>query len=250
MGLGCARACGEPHVAPPPPEMVRVPSGEIEMGCDDAKDPQCDSLEQPAHRVWISEFLIDRTEVTQAAYARCLAAGSCGAPRCEWAPNERADEPVRCVTWAQARAYCAWAGKRLPSEAEWEKAARGSDGRRYPWGNAAPTCALASYVRCGVTPAAVGAHPSGASPYGALDMAGNVDEWVEDWYSTEYYRTCPARDPLGPSSGMQRVVRGGAYDPWHMRSASRNAVAPDTSEALIGFRCAFPASSRYRERSR
>ena len=169
------------------------------------------------HKVYLDAFWIDRTEVTNAMYAMCVLAKKCPVPnktsslkRSDYYSNPLyADFPVINVTWTYADAYCTWAGRRLPSEAEWEKAARGTEGKDYPWGNTMPGCSLLDYSRCVGDTVAVGSYPLGASPYGALDMAGNAWEWVNDWYSNTYYNDSLRNNPLGPASGNGRVVRGG-----------------------------------------
>ena len=187
--------------------MVPVPAGSFNMGGGDEDD------EQPGHRVYLPAFQIDRDEVTRADYQRCVSAGTCAAPSGSAEP----DVAVTGVSWRDAGAYCRFAGKRLPTGGGVGKAARGTDGRIYPWGNQ-PSCDQANFGnfegegRCPHNPGRpvrVGSYP-GASPYGARDLAGNVWEWVADRYDARYYRRSPARDPKGPAKGALRVVRGGA----------------------------------------
>ena len=189
--------------------MVHIPSGSFMMGCA-AGDPQCGADEYPPHQVTLSAFDIDRFEVTQAEYQTCITAGSCTQPAANFDPVANADIPVRDVSWDQAAAYCQFAGKRLPTEAQWEFAARGTDGRLYPWGNQDPTCTLANFGGCGGAPVAAG-HDPGQSPFLELDAAGNVWEWVADYYDAAYYASSPSMDPTGPASGQNRVARGGSY---------------------------------------
>ncbi|KAF0106587.1 MAG: hypothetical protein FD146_2495 [Anaerolineaceae bacterium] len=222
--------------------MVYVPEGEFTMGSNDGKPN-----EQPVHTVYLDAYWIDQTEVTNRMYALCVAAGQCDPPgssasytRQNYYGNpEYADYPVIYVSWNVADAYCSWAGARLPTEAEWEKAARGTDGRTYPWGNTSPNSSLLNYNMIIGNTTTVGEYPSGASPYGALDMAGNVWEWVADWYSDNYYSSSPDSNPTGPSSGGLRVLRGGAWYYYDVlvRSANRNRDYPTSSDISVGFRC-------------
>ena len=230
--------------------MVHVPEGEFSMGSDEYKDSQ------PVHTVYLDEFWIDLTEVTNGMYELCVSAGDCDTPEI-LEDSTRPDYfnstfytnyPVIQVDWNDAQAYCEWTGRRLPTEAEWEKAARGTDGRRYPWGGTDFSCELAIYNPgsysngCGGVKGTnkVGSAPGGASPYGALDMVGNVAEWVADWYSATYYSESPAANPTGPTSGEDRVLRGSSFRniKLYLTTFYRRWSAPYGIGDDIGFRCA------------
>lgn len=232
--------------------MVYVPAGEFLMGSTDedigAVLDECSdcerswfSDEQPQHTVYLDAFWIDRTEVTNAQYRKCVEAEACKESGC-WDESDvnAPDQPVVCVVWDDAQDYAAWVGGRLPTEAEWEKAARGTDGRLYPWGNSPPDCHKANYVGCAGKALPVGSHPEGASPYGVLDMAGNVFEWVADLYDADYYSWTPFRNPQGPppSSCSFRVLRGGSFGNYLglVYCASREGNYPINRRDLDGFR--------------
>ena len=229
--------------------MCSVPVGPFGMGCNEAVDNQCEPSERPYHRVELDGFFIDRYEITVGDYRNCVTDGACEVPPvgklCNYSKSGRDDHPVTCVTWDQAAAYCAWAGKRLPTEAEWEKAARGIDGRKYPWGSAPE--ASCDYVVmfeesvCGVGDTQpVGTRPKGASPYGVMDMAGNVWEWVADLFDESYYQTAPVANPKGPQSGTVRVLRGGSWGMSYenfLRCSARWGKEPASDFGTIGFRC-------------
>ena len=238
---------------PTPGDMVTVPAGDFQMGCS-PNDTNCDSDESPLHTVYLDAYDIDKYEVTNARYKACVDGGGCSAPyssssytRSSYYGNAAYDSyPVIYVDWNQAAAFCAWdGGKRLPTEAEWEKAARGgSDTHIYPWGDEPPDCTLGNFYingYCVGDTSQVGSYPSGASPYGALDMAGNVWEWVSDWYQSDYYGSQASwSNPSGPTSGSYRVLRGGAWgDDWRdFRVSVRGGVNPTARSGDIGFRCA------------
>jgi formylglycine-generating enzyme required for sulfatase activity len=217
------------------------------------RDPEPEPDEFPQRAVFLPTFWIDRTEVTNADYRECVDAGVCSAQSggdFNYHNNPAFDDfPVVFVSWDDADTYCRWIGKRLPTEAEWEKAARGTDGRIWPWGNALKDNVYDPVQRANVGdsvtdgPKQVGSYPKGASPYGALDMAGNVWEWVSDWCSPTYYRDRPDPDtsPPGPTqsgSNRRKVIRGGSWGTIGVdaRTAERNAV-PSGPSYDIGFRC-------------
>lgn len=246
-----------PLIAYTPDPQLLIDRGRFTQGCASRRDRECERDERPRRRITLDRFKIDPHEVTWADYDRCVEAGTCSPidpARCEvWTGDEfirgaplpqrftRPDHPVFCVTWNDARAYCEWTGGRLPTESEWERAARGADDhRRYPWGDSAPTCALARHSGCGDGPAPIGAHPRGASPEGLLDLAGNVAEWVADWYHPRAYHKNPSENPAGPDQGRVRVVRGGSfYDPpEQLRTSYRYGLTPSLGYGVVGFRCA------------
>ncbi len=217
--------------------MVFVPAGEFTMGAGGFDDPQ--------HTVNLSGYWIGKTKVTNRMYGLCVALGVCTPPSQEpgaavYTDPAFADHPVVGVTWEQASAYCAWSGARLPTEAEWEKAARGTSAQLYPWGGAEPSCDLLNFDNCKGATTSVMTYPQGASPYGALDMAGNVFEWVGDWYAPDYYAVSPAQDPSGPAEGQARVVRGSSFEsePAQAALTIRHYANPALARRDTGFRCA------------
>lgn len=246
-------------ITPPPIDRVLVPEGAFTMGTD----TEGEGDERPAHTVTVPAFRIDRREVSRGDWRRCVRARVCSDAfaRPTWTDPRG---PVSSVNWSMANRYCRWAGGRLPTEVEWEKAARGTDGRRFPWGNDAPTLARAVYgqrMNLG-QPMPVGTHPDGASPYGALDMAGNVWEWTASVYDPYAYRF-PTRVPtcvdalasltdlrrgghqaftgaMGLPHECERTIRGGAWNYWPsgLRVTNRVHHPPRGRYPVTGFRCA------------
>lgn len=229
--------------------MVLVPAGEFTMGSNEGNDD-----ERPVHRIHLDAYYIDKYEVTVGQYGEFLDANSFDPPP-SWttmAQPSYENRPVVNVDWKDANNYCRWAGKRLPTEAEWEKAARGTDQRIYPWGNDPPTPQRANYGKTtwnnhtALVP--VGQLEDGKSPYGIYDLAGNVWEWVSDWYDPDYYTNSPLRNPTGPEAGKYKVMRGGSWDlvPENLRSSRRDFNVMSTTDYdspayrnfNSGFRCA------------
>jgi formylglycine-generating enzyme len=234
--------------------MILIPAGPFTMGSNDGLP-----AERPEHSVTLDAYFIDRYEVSLQLYGTFLQEAQHDAPS-TWddeAYMTVGDRPAVGMAWADAAAYCSWAGKRLPTEAEWEKAARGTDGRRYPWGHMQPFVDIANYNRGvwvseAITLASVaggvegmsvrhGLKDGGRSPYGLHHMAGNAAEWVADWYDREYYSKSPEKNPTGPDKGDKKVLRGGSWAdlPIGLRVSARMSAEPDFQDRTIGFRCAM-----------
>lgn len=257
-----------------PPQLVPIPAGTLNMGAADGEH-----AERPVHRVTLSAFAIERFEVSNAEFAAFVAAtGHVTDPERsgmgwhwtgEWREVRGADwrhprgpgssieglerHPVVQVSWNDAQAYCRWRGRRLPTEAEWERAARGEGDRIYPWGNEPPRegrryhasygsdeCCRADAGDGYLFTAPIGSFPSGQSPFGIHDLAGNVWEWVENWFDPDYYRRAPPVDPVNRAPTGRKVIRGGGWgnNPWGLRSTLRHANPPDIGLSMVGFRCA------------
>jgi formylglycine-generating enzyme required for sulfatase activity len=279
-------ACHQPLTQPMVEQdtMILIPAGEFLMGSTEGSDSFSD--ERPQRTVFLSAFLIDRHEVTNVQYEQFVVATGHRQPENSnpivtlWEggrPSTGSEQhPVVNVSWHDAVAYCRWAGKRLPTEAEWEKAARGTDGRLYPWGNQwdFTRANSASYwarrtiefkdgtewkafwvtgegahiskergLKGEVLTMPAGSFPDGASPYGLLDMAGNASEWVQDWFEPYYYLKAPPADPKGPKGILLKVVRGGSWlkPAKSLRTADRDYGYPDDRPSGTGFRCAKDA---------
>jgi formylglycine-generating enzyme required for sulfatase activity len=243
--------------------LLYVPAGEFVMGSDDG-----DEDERPAHNVYLDSFWVDKTEVTNAMYAMCVNDGKCEPPnatrsrdRGSYYGDSRFDNfPVIYMSWNNATSYCSWADRRLSTEAEWEKVAswdeKSQSKYKYPWGDdfiysllnfCDRSCAFnhtnTSWDDGYSDTSPVGNYPNGASPYGVLDMVGNVWEWVSDWYGLTYYNNSPSVNPPGPASGQYRVLRGGSWfdDMSVVQTFNRLSQDPSTSYYHFGFRCAMDA---------
>ncbi len=257
-GTGAGLPSGGMLFRGPADPQVGIPSGAFTMGCVD-RDKACEVDEQPAHTVELPEYRIDRFEVTWKRYAECVDAGRCTkiftASCYVWNAAKRRfvlgaglsgenigpDLPVVCVNWAQARQYCRYRGGTLPTEAQWERAARADRRTRYVWGNEPPSCKHVHWHDCVDSTQPVGTATKGASWYGVHDLAGNVWEWVGDWYSKNAYtRPGRGRSPRGPWKGEVRVVRGGSFydDVTDLRVSYRYGLSPQYGYSTVGFRCA------------
>lgn len=211
------------------PDMVLVPAGEFFFGCNTQVDAECLENEKPGRRIEERPFKIDRHEVTLAAYESCVESGTCSTAEhdgfgCVWGAWFSGERPINCVDWTQARTFCEWKRKRLPTAREWEKAARGNDGRRFPWGNAVAATPPAQLAPEADSPSVVGSHPQGASPYGALDMAGNVAEWTDSTYDEKRYEY--------RGGGFLSALR-------FARTSDRHRAEARTKKSDLGFRCAL-----------
>jgi len=243
--------------------MVHVPAGDFFMGSSDS-DASADGDEKPMHSVSLDDFWIDKHEVTNEQFARFLnEKGNQEEDGVSWmnvedessnivyqggqyrSRSRYEDHPVTYVSWYGAKSYCQWAGKGLPTEAQWEKAARGTDGKIWPWGNDWNEDKANSKDAGPGHTTTVGSYPDGASPYGCMDMAGNAWEWVADRYQRDYYQTAPNRNPQGPDQGVPRVLRGGSWAlPQRLtRCAGRFGLIPSVRRNYLGFRCASSSPS-------
>lgn len=231
--------------------MVLIPGGVFTMGTDE--NGLWDLVAQPGHSVNLGTFYIDKFEVTNTQYAQCVADGGCEAPvdrgsktrPVYYGDPQYADYPVVNVSWYEAQTYCSWRGGKLPDETEWEKAARGDDGRPYPWGTNQPTCQLANFQpssACEGDTLSAKDLSAGASPYDVYNLSGNVAEWVRDWF-----QPYPGGDPKTSQEFGQsyRIIRGGAYfdGPNYIRVTTRRGLLPDASQGYVGFRCVIEVSS-------
>jgi formylglycine-generating enzyme required for sulfatase activity len=229
---------------------VYIPAGEFLMGAS-AADTQAIDDQFPQRTVTLDGFWIDQHEVTNAQYALCVAAGACSAPQVLGSETREvyyddpgyADYPVVLISWYQADTYCEWVEGGLPTEAQWEKAARGTDGRIYPWGDEKPVVDQLNYAHVVGDTSEVCHYPSGATLYGLCDMAGNVWEYASDWYAADYYDGGPAENPLGPTTGDSKVIRGGSCftDMYLVSTTARNSSNPNIGYYDdLGFRCVRP----------
>lgn len=239
--------------------MVLIPGGLFPMGVPHG-DRDGGRDEYPRHDVFVNDFYIDKFELTNSRYLEFVKATNHRVPQNpknatrnlwegETITESLADRPVVNVDWADAQAYCQWAGKRLPTEAEWEKAAKGTADRRFPWGNVEPTNKHLNFNQQWIgekTLMPVGSYELGKSPFGVYDMAGNVWEWVNDWYDAKYYEKSPAKNPTGPETGTKRVLRGSGWqnETPTVRIFTRVDSDPTMRNESTGFRCAMDARTK------
>ena len=225
--------------------MVYIPAGEFTMGSE-PEDPCAHLDEQPKHKVFLDSYWIDQNEISNAQYKICYDAGycqeptPCGSEEFTYQDLNKGHYPVTCLTWEEAGLYCQWIGGRLPTEAQWEKAARGTDYLKYPWGNEFDQARCNSQESELEGPVPVGSYsPEGDSPYGLQDMAGNVWEWTRDWYDIEYYGRAPSDNPSGPMGGERRSLRGGSWyaNDCSVRTSYRYYDVPYGRSPGVGFRC-------------
>ena len=241
-------------------EMVVIPAGEFLMGSNKKVDKLAYQAEMPQRNIYLDAYEIDKYEVTTVQYLKYVLANNLD-PQVDWKfdggnfQETMASHPIMHVTWFEADAYCKWAGKRLPTEAEWEKAARGTDGRIYPWGNQPAGLTRSNFGRTGLSGPvrdrperlllyppiiSVDKYDNAVSPFGLFQTVGNVAEWVADWYEKDYYKTGPDRNPKGPEKGTHKAFRGGGWidSTPAVRVTQRNGTDPKTSMNWLGFRCA------------
>jgi formylglycine-generating enzyme required for sulfatase activity len=242
-----SQQAGGPRRKAAAPRIALIPAGAFWMGSPDGVGP---ADEHPRHKVYVSAFQMDRFDVTAEEFAACVKAGECAAPGtgelCNYGVAARSKDPINCVTWDQAESYCEWLGKRLPTEAEWEKAARGGADTKWSFGEDSPV--LGAYAWYAANSGG-STHPVGMknpNQYGLYDMAGNVWQWVSDRYVPQYYQNSPEKDPQGPPAAHDRVLRGGSRSNYanSSRAAIRYWADPEQRVDNTGFRCAAPATGR------
>ena len=227
------RSPADASIEAPLPKEVLIPAGPFLMG-----DSQGDE-NNLIHRVYLDEYWIDTFEVTNSQYREFLSATGRSEPKYFSDSNYNQDnQPVVGVSWSDASSYCSWGKKRLPTEAEWEKAARGENSQVFPWGDTFLASRANTKESKNRQPVGVGNYTHGVSPFNLHDLAGNVWEWCDDWYNKEYYENSPSRNPGGPATGKDRVVRGGGWNTLHVNMAFRRGIKPNKSFESLGFRCA------------
>ena len=241
--------------------MVYIPEGEFTMGSSSQSERVwteyrriVSNNEFPQRTVTIDAYWIDETEVTFTMFSRCIDLGVCSPSQNKDDDGVHQNLPQTNVDWFQAMAYCEWVGGSLPTEAQWEKAARGAEARKFPWGSNFPSEQYTNVVRSSMDLRGVGSFPKGASPFGVLDMAGNAFEWVKDWYGENYYKENISSNPMGPKTGIEKTIRGistvkiyrDTLQRWRQEgryadTTIRSSQEPDYTSDVLGFRCAYPA---------